>query len=54
MENWAIFWACVLLGAVSLFGILAVVVAIGGVGDIKNLIAKLRMQHDKESEGPES
>ena len=42
MNEWATFWACVLLAAVSLFGVLALVVAIGGVGDIKSLIAKLR------------
>ena len=51
MENWTIFWACVLLGAVSLFGVLAIVVTIGGVGDIRNMVRRLRDRDAGDDDG---
>lgn len=41
MEFWKIFWAVLLFGSLGLFGILAVVVSVGGLSDIMSLFRKI-------------
>jgi hypothetical protein len=45
VEYWILLWKIVLLGAVGLFGALAIVVTIGGAADISRLLKTLRDEH---------
>ncbi len=39
--NWILIWKVVLIGVVSLFGILAVMVTVFGAADIRTMLAEL-------------
>jgi hypothetical protein len=41
MEFWQIFWAVFLFGSLGLFGVLALVVSVGGLSDIMSLFRKI-------------
>ena len=45
LQHWMLLWKIVLIGGISLFSILAVVVSIGGFFDIRRLFRKLHAQH---------
>jgi len=46
IEFWAGIWKWVLLGGVGVFVLLAIVVTIGGLGDIKSMLDQLRNRPD--------
>ena len=48
MQAWTYVWAAVLAIGLAIFVGLAVVVTIGGWGDIRALFRTLREQHDEE------
>ena len=50
MNMWATFWGIVLVLVLTIFAILAVVVAIGGFADVKSLFATIASQHEESSE----
>ncbi len=41
MNGWQLFWTVLFFGAIGFFAILAVVVTIGGFGDVKKMLATL-------------
>ncbi len=45
VQHWIMLWKIVLIGGISLFAVLAVVVSIGGFFDIRRLFRTLRAQH---------
>ncbi len=45
LQHWILLWKVVLIGGISLFSVLAVVVSIGGFFDIRRLFQTLRAQH---------
>lgn len=45
IQQWILVWKIVVICGISLFSILAVVVAIGGFFDIRHLLRKLHAQH---------
>jgi hypothetical protein len=47
MNMWATFWGVVLVLVLTVFAILAVVVAIGGFSDVKSLFATIVSQHEE-------
>ncbi len=51
MSGWATFWAVTLLAALILFAVVAVVVTIGGVRDIKFLLANIQQRHGADESG---
>ena len=48
MDNWLIFWKLLLIVAFAMFGLLAIVVAIGGFSDIRTLFKSVDAQHQAE------
>ena len=49
LYQWMLIWKIVLIAGISMFAILAVVVTIGGLFDIRRLFGILHAQHaDKE------
>ena len=55
MDNWLLFWKVLLIVAFGMFGVLAIVVAIGGFFDIRALFRSVDAQHESEHEpGPSS
>ncbi len=48
LSFWILLWKIVLVVSVLLFGSLAVWVSIGGLFDIKRLIAKIVASHEEE------
>ena len=50
LQFWIILWKIVLVGGVSLFGILAVFVTIGGFYDIKRLFARMAEDRKRKEE----
>ena len=49
LENWILLWKIVLIGGVTLFAILAVVVTIGGARDVAKLLRQLKSNSEEES-----
>ena len=49
LEFWIMLWKIVLIGGVTMFGLMAVWVTIGGVFDIKRLFARIRASHEEEA-----
>ena len=45
LQQWMLIWKIVLIGGISLFAILAVVVSIGGFFDVRRLFRTLHAQH---------
>lgn len=45
MDNWLILWKYLLMGAVSLFAVLALVITVGGFFDVKALFRSVDAQH---------
>ena len=56
MNLWITFWACVIAGSMAAFAILAVVVTIGGWGDLKVMFSRSdgRLSGRQESSEDES
>jgi hypothetical protein len=54
MDNWLLFWKLLLMAAFAMFGILAVVVAIGGFSDIRALFRSVDAQHESEHQSASS
>ena len=50
LSFWIVLWKIVLIGALVLFGSMAVWVAIGGFFDIKRLFARIAESHEQEAE----
>jgi hypothetical protein len=50
MDSWLLFWKLLLIVAFSMFGVLAIVVAIGGFFDLRALFRSVDAQHDSENE----
>jgi len=50
LDFWIVLWKIVLIVAVVLFGLLAVVVTIGGAYDIKRLFARIAESHRQEEQ----
>ncbi len=46
MSFWEIFWQVVLLVSLVAFAVLAVVVAIGGFGDIRSMLRSIDTRHE--------
>ncbi len=53
MDFWITFWTWLLIGAVTVFAGLAVVVSIGGFFDIKQLFRSIKAQHAEQDRHPE-
>jgi hypothetical protein len=51
MTFWVILWKVLLIGGVTLFGLMAIVVAIGGWFDIKRLFARIAASHQQQDDG---
>ncbi len=50
LQHWILLWKIVLVGGVSLFGVMAVWVTIGGFYDIKRLFAQMAEAREQEEE----
>ncbi len=50
LSFWILLWKIVLIGALVLFGSMAVWVTIGGFHDIKRLFAGMAKSHQQEAE----
>ncbi len=48
LQQWMFVWKVVLIGGISLFVVLAVVVSIGGFFDIRRLFRTLHDQHAEQ------
>ena len=48
LDFWIVLWKIVLIGALILFGSMAVWVTIGGVFDIKRLFQRIAESHQEE------
>jgi hypothetical protein len=48
MDNWLLFWKLLLIAAFTMFGVLAIAVAIGGFLDIRALFKSVDAQHEAE------
>jgi len=48
--EWELLWKIVLVGGILLFGILALVVSIGGARDVKRLFAAIRRGHEENQD----
>lgn len=46
--TWELFWKIVLIGVVSAFAIMAVLVTVLGGRDVRKLLVKLREEKDEE------
>ena len=53
MQGWALFWGLLLVAALVVFAGLAIVVSIGGLGDIRAMLRRIDEQHGS-NEGGES
>lgn len=49
MRFWIDFWTVTFLVGVGVFALLAVVVTIGGIGDIRSLFKSISEQHESET-----
>ncbi len=54
MSFWEVFWQVVLLVSLVAFAGLAVVVAIGGLGDIRAMLRSIDKHHDETSSESDS
>lgn len=54
MNGWATFWAVTLVSALILFAVVAVVVTIGGIRDIKFLFANIHQRNGADESGAAS
>jgi hypothetical protein len=52
LQHWALVWKVILIGGISLFAILAVVVSVGGFFDIRRLFRTLRQAHSEPGKPP--
>ncbi len=52
MNFWMYFWTVVLVAAAGGFALLAIVVTIGGAGDIRELFDTLREEHERVAKDP--
>lgn len=43
---WATFWAVVLVAGIAVFAVLAVVVTIGGLADVRQMFRSITRQHE--------
>ena len=50
MSFWISFWAILLVAALAFFGGLAIVVAIGGFRDIREMLSRLEAQRHDDSD----
>ena len=50
MEAWIILWKVVLIGGISVFAVVAVVVSFFGFLDIKKLFKTLDAEHEQEDQ----
>lgn len=48
MNSWLMFWQVLLIGAFTLFGLLAIIVAVGGLFDIRTMFRRVDAQHDAD------
>ncbi len=48
MESWIILWKVILIGGISVFAVVAVVVSFFGFLDIKKLLKTLDAEHEQE------
>jgi len=51
MDFWITFWQITLIAAVAIFAVLAVVVTIGGFGNVLALFRSIDAQHAREDDG---
>ena len=51
MSFWIAFWAVVFAVAAGGFALLAVVVGIGGIGDLRALFRGIKAQHERDADG---
>ena len=49
LSFWIVLWKIVLIGALLLFGSMAVWVTIGGIFDIKRLFQRIAESHEQEN-----
>jgi len=49
VDNWLLFWKLLLIVAFTMFGVLTIVVAIGGFFDIRALFKSVDAQHESDS-----
>lgn len=49
MNAWLVFWTGTLIVVLSVFAVLAVVIAIGGYGDIQALLKSIEERHDGDA-----
>ena len=54
IEQWIMVWKVVLIGGISLFGLLSIVVIIGGLFDIRSLFRRLHAEHAEHTKGEPS
>ena len=54
LQQWMLSWKIVLIGGISLFAILAVVVSIGGFFDVRRLFQTLHAQHAEQEKAVDS
>ena len=50
MDFWIDFWTCTLIAALAVFAVLAVVVSIGGLRDIKMLFRSIEAKHARDEQ----
>lgn len=48
---WIVLWKIVLIGGIGLFAVLAVVVTVGGLSDVRRLFQSLRQTEAEEKSG---
>jgi hypothetical protein len=48
IEDWAQLWKWVLLAGVGVFAVLAILVTIGGIADIKKMLVELARRRDHQ------
>lgn len=54
MDFWIIFWQITLIAAMAIFAVLAVVVTIGGFGNVLALFRSIDAQHAREDDDGDS
>ena len=50
MDAWASFWGWFLVAVLVVFGLLAVVITIGGFADARALFSSIDKKHDEEQD----
>ena len=49
MDAWATFWGWLLVAVLGVFGLLSVVIAIGGFFDVKALFTSIDKRHEDDT-----